>query len=216
MDPTERFAEILAGPADAVPLDEAALLVAVHDHEVDVAAQRARLDALAEGCPSTLGAVLDRLFRDEGFHGARDDYHHPDNSFLDRVLDTRRGLPILLSILTVEVAARAGVCLAPVAMPGHFLLRDCADTDTFIDPFHDGQLLDRAACVAIFRGIHRGAAFRDEFLDPVDHRQVLLRLLTNLVASYKVRGPFESVAWATKLRSMLSGGDARLEVAGLN
>jgi regulator of sirC expression with transglutaminase-like and TPR domain len=216
VDPTERFAELLAGPADAVPLDEAALLVAAHDHEVDVAAQRARLDVLADGCPSSVDAVLDRLFGADGFRGAREDYHHPDNSFLDRVLDRREGLPILLSILTAEVGARAGVCLAPVAMPGHFLLRDCADTDTFIDAFHGGRLLDRDACVAIFEGIHPGAPFRPEFLEPVAHRLVLLRLLTNLVATYTTRGPFESVAWATRLRSMVTGGDARLEVAGLN
>ena len=54
-------------------------------------------------------------------------------------------------------AARAGVCLAPVGMPGHFLLRDCADPDGFVDPFHGGALLDRAGCVAIFRPPPPGA-----------------------------------------------------------
>jgi len=216
MDPTGRFAELVAGPDDALALDEAVLLVAAHDHAVDVAAQRARLDALARGCAATLEGVLERLFAEEGFAGAENDYHHPDHSFLDRVLDTRRGLPILLSIVVTEVAARAGVCVAPVAMPGHFLLRDCVDTDVFIDPFHGGRLLDRDECVAIFRAIHPGAPFREDFLAPVDHRLVLLRVLTNLVATYRVRGPFESVAWATKLRSLVTGGDARLEVAGLN
>ena len=192
------------------------LLVAAHDHEVDVATQRARLDLLAEGCPADLGAVLERLFDEEGFAGAVNDYHHPDHSFLDRVLDTRRGLPILLSIVVSEVAARAGVCVAPVAMPGHFLLRDCVDTDRFIDPFHGGRLLGRDECEAIFASLHPGTPFRDDFLTPVDHRVVLLRVLTNLVATFTTRGPFESVAWASKLRALVSGADAQQEMARLN
>jgi regulator of sirC expression with transglutaminase-like and TPR domain len=216
MDPTRRFAEIVSGPADTLPLDEAVLLVAAHDHEVDIAAQRARLDMLADGCPADVAGVLARLFQDEGFSGAAADYHHPDHSFLDRVLDTRRGLPILLSIVLTEVAARAGVCLAPVALPGHFLVGDCADAGTFIDPFHGGRLLGRDECVAIFRALHPGAAFRDEFLEPVDHRVVLLRVLTNLLATYTARGPFTSVAWVTKLRSLVTGADTKHEVAKLN
>ena len=214
MDPTERFAEHVAGPTDVLPLDEAVLLVAAHDHPVDVPDVRARLDALAARCrEASVDGVVDLLFGDEGFAGDADDYHNPDNSFLDRVVERRRGLPILLSVLTTEVGARAGVCLAPVGMPGHFLVRDCADIDGFVDPFNGGRRLDRAACAEVFTALHPGVPFDDRYLDPIDGRAVLLRLVTNLVRTYTTRGPVTSLAWALHLRALVAGGDAWLPVA---
>jgi regulator of sirC expression with transglutaminase-like and TPR domain len=212
--PTERFAELLAGPPDVLPLDEAVLLVAAHDHDVDADAVRRQLDALAARCQApTVDAVVDLLFGEEGFAGDDEDYHHPDNSFLDRVLERRKGLPILLSVLTAEVGARAGVCLAPVGMPGHFLVRDCADEDRFVDPFHGGRRLDRAACAEIFRSLHPGVEFEERYLDPVDGRAVVLRIVTNLVRTYTTRGPVASLAWALHLRALIAGDDAWLPVA---
>jgi len=214
MDPTERLAELLAGPPDVLPLDEAVLLVAAHDHDVDIPAARAVLDALAARCADpTVEAVVRLLFEEEAFAGDDGDYHHPDNSFLDRVLVRRRGLPILLSVLTTEVGARAGVCLAPVGMPGHFLVRDCADPDVFLDPFHGGRRLDRAGCAAVFSSLHPSVPFDERYLDPVDTRTVLLRLVTNLVRTYTTRGPLASLGWAVHLRALLAGGDAWLHVA---
>ncbi len=213
-DPTDRFAELLAGPADLLALDEAVLLVAAHDHPVDVTAGREALDDLAARCPdATVDGVVDLLFGELAFAGDEDDYHHPDNSFLDRVLARRKGLPILLSVLTAEVGARAGVCLAPVGMPGHFLLRDCGDPDGFIDPFHRGRRLDRSGCAAIFTGLHPGMPFDERYLDPVDAPTLLLRLVTNLVHAYTVRGPLPSLAWALHLRALLAGGESWLHVA---
>jgi regulator of sirC expression with transglutaminase-like and TPR domain len=213
MNPTDRFAELLEGPPDLLPLDEAVLLVAAHDHDVDIAGVRAELDSLASRCDASVESVVGLLFEDLGFAGDADDYHHPDNSFLDRVVVRRRGLPILLSVLTAEVAARAGVCLAPVGMPGHFLLRDCADPEGFIDPFHRGRRLDRAGCVEIFTALHPAMRFEERFLDPVDPPALLQRLVTNLVHTYTVRGPLTSLAWAAHLRALLAGGDAWLHVA---
>lgn len=216
MDPTARFAELLAGPADVLPLDEAVLLVAAHDHAVDVPAVCAALDDLAAGCAEpTVDAVVARLFDDAGFAGDDADYHHPDNSFLDRVVERRRGLPILLSVVMTEVGARAGVCLAPVGMPGHFLVRDCADPDGFVDPFHGGRRLDRAGCAELFAALHPGERFDERYLEPVDARSVLLRILTNLVRTYTTRGPLESLTWTVHLRALVAGGDAWLPVARL-
>lgn len=208
-DPTARFAELLAGPRESLPLDEAVLLVAAHDHEVDVPAQRARLDHLAARCEApTLEGVLAHLFGAEGFDGDVTDYHHPDNSFLDRVLDRRRGLPILLSILTAEVACRVGVCLATVGMPGHFLLRDCADAEVFVDPFRSGQRIDRAECERLFRTLHPDTAFHESFLEPIDSHAVLSRVVANLARTFLERGPASSAAWALELRTLLADGDA--------
>jgi regulator of sirC expression with transglutaminase-like and TPR domain len=206
MDPTARLEELLASPCGVPPLDEAALLVAAHDHPVDVRGALAQLDELAARCAEpSVDAVVSLLFEDEGFVGDEEDYYHPDNSFLDRVLERRRGLPILLALIAAEVGARAGVCLAPVGMPGHFLLRDCADPDGYLDPFHRGRRLDREGCAAIFRALHPGMPFVESYLDPIDARTVLLRLVTNLVRSYTTRGPVTSLAWSLHLRALVAG-----------
>jgi regulator of sirC expression with transglutaminase-like and TPR domain len=215
MDPTTRFAELAATPPDLLALDEAVLTVAAHDHPVDLAAELARLDALAERCEPTIDSIVAVLFGEEQLRGDDDDYHHPDNSFLDRVLDRRRGLPILLSIVVAEVGARTGVCLAPVGMPGHFLLRDCGDPDRFIDPFRGGRSLDRAGCAEIFRSLHPDQRFDDDLLAPIDNRAVLTRVVSNLVHTYSQRGPLTSLAWSAHLRALLLGGDAWRPVARL-
>lgn len=215
MDPTTRFAELAATPPDLLALDEAVLTVAAHDHPVDVAAELERLDALADRCEASIASIVEVLFGAEGFRGDDEDYHHPDNSFLDRVLDRRRGLPILLSIVVAEVGARAGVCLAPVGMPGHFLLRDCGDPDHFLDPFAGGRSLDRGGCEAIFRSLHPDQRFDDELLAPIDNRAVLTRVVSNLVHTYSQRGPLSSLAWSAHLRALLLGGDAWRPVARL-
>ena len=114
VDPTGGFAALVEGPESALPLDEAALLIADHAYpELDVAAQLARLDALALSCfAPTLDALVEHLFVDENFHGNADDYYDPRNSFLNDVLDRRVGIPITLSVLTMEVGRRIGVPVA--------------------------------------------------------------------------------------------------------
>ncbi|MGH9136802.1 MAG: transglutaminase family protein [Acidimicrobiales bacterium] len=199
-DPTARFAELASLPADVLPLDEAILLVAAHHHALDLQAQLARLDALAVRCRAgSVESVIEVLFADEAFSGDSREYHHPDNSFLDRVLDRRRGLPILLSIVTAEVAARAGVCLAYVALPGHVVLRDCEDSDRFIDPFNGGRILTGAECLALSPGCDV------RHLEPVESRAILLRVVTNLVHSFAGRGEVHGLAWALHLRAIVAG-----------
>jgi regulator of sirC expression with transglutaminase-like and TPR domain len=107
------------------------------------------------------------------------------------------------------------VCLAPVGMPGHFLVRDCADPDRFLDPFRSGRSLDRAGCRAIFAGLHPGQPFDDAYLEPIDTRAVLTRVVSNLVDTYTQRGPLASLAWSAHLRALLVGGDAWRPVAKL-
>jgi hypothetical protein len=77
------------------------------------------------------------------FEGDRADYHHWRNSCIDHVLETRRGMPITLSVVAIEVARRVGVTLAGVGMPGHFLVGDPTDPEWFADPFHGRTALGR-------------------------------------------------------------------------
>jgi regulator of sirC expression with transglutaminase-like and TPR domain len=210
-DPTVRFAELVQGPDDELPLDEASLLIAAHAYpDLDVGFELEMLDGLAEGCPDrTLEGWRRYLFVDQGFTGNVENYYDPDNSFLNQVLRRRVGLPIALSVLGMEVGRRLGLHLAGVGLPGHFLLRDDADPPTFVDPFAGGRVLDREGCIQRFKAVNGASApFVDSFLDPVSTRSILGRMLANLRAIYAARGDLDSLAWVFALRLAIPGTPA--------
>lgn len=195
VEATARFAELVSGPDAAIPLDEAALCVAaVSEPDLDVDAVLRRIDALAAGCPvPTLDGLILHLFGVEGFRGAAD-YTDPANSHLNRVLETRRGIPIALCVLTMEVGRRIGVPLAGVSMPGHFLLRDKVDPTVFVDPYHGGVVLDRAGVERLFRSVNGpGSAPTDAMLAPVGKRLILARMLNNLRVIHARRGDLDAL-----------------------
>src|SRR3954466_2732836 len=134
-----RFEALAA--TDAPPLDELALALAAEFRPVDAPAALARLDALAaEVAPrGELDALVGVLARPHGFSGDRDTYDDPDNSMLDLVLERRRGLPILLSVVYVAAARRAGIPRAGGGLPGHFVVAPFgASPPLVLDPFGGG------------------------------------------------------------------------------
>jgi regulator of sirC expression with transglutaminase-like and TPR domain len=203
MEAVERFAAVVAGADAAIPLDEAALLIAAATKPgVDVDASLAALDDLAEQIVApTLDGLRSLLFRDLGFGGNPDDYYDPANSWLDEVIERRVGIPITLAVLTMEVGRRVGVPLWGVSMPGHFLLRDKVDPDVFVDPFARGRVLDRDGCVARFHAVQGpGSVFDDSFLEPVGKRAILTRMLANLETVGTMRADRELLRQVLALR----------------
>lgn len=217
VDPSLAFAELVSRPEDEIDLDRAALLIAAHARPaLDLGVELAAIDALADGCEGdTLDDVLAHLFGRLGFRGNADDYYDPANSYLDRVVATRRGIPITLSVLTVSVARRRGVDLVGVGMPGHFLVR-AADEPVFVDPYGGGQILDSAGAEALFHTLH-GAdqPFSPALLAPVGPRSIVTRMLNNLLAIFGARRDHEGRLWAARLRASVPGAslEDRAEVA---
>jgi hypothetical protein len=186
----ERFESLVTRAPDRVPLDECALLIAVAargDDAVDVERALQQLDDLANGCDtSTFDGVRRHLFERERFRGNAAQYDDPDNSFLDRVLDRRLGIPITLSVVMIETGRRVGVPVLGIGMPGHFIVRAAGDEQLFCDPFGGGRLLDVQGCAQLLATITRGAlTFDPALLAPVSATRLLARMLTNLE-----HGPF--------------------------
>ena len=119
-----RFADIVAAGDDASLADGALVIARIGHPSLDPAPTLAALDALADGVRSRLAphdppeqraaALARHLFDELGFRGNRDDYYDPRNSFLNEVVTRRTGIPITLSVLLLEVGARAGVTLEGV------------------------------------------------------------------------------------------------------
>jgi regulator of sirC expression with transglutaminase-like and TPR domain len=202
MDPTVRFAQLVQLPDAEIPLDEAMFVIAAHDHDVEPAAQLARIDALADDAPSDPDALARYLFVQERYAGNDVDYTDPRNSYLDTVLDRRLGIPITLSILMIEVGRRCGSVLTGIGMPGHFLVG--GRPGTYYDPFHAGVRLELAGVRSLFASQRGDAAFDERFLEPVGPRAILARVLANLLHSFVDREPGAAV-WAARLRLRIPG-----------
>lgn len=142
-----------------------------------VAAQRA-------GAAANLRYLAMRavLLDEYAFDGNRDDYYDPENSYLNRVLDTRRGIPISLAMVWIEVGRRLKWPVHGVPLPGHFLVRiDDAERFVLVDPFHEARSLDLSDCRQLLRGVSGGSvSLSARHLKPADTRMVLRRMLENL------------------------------------
>ncbi len=203
---TDEFEGLVAGPEADLRLDRAWALITTHAHpEVEVDGLLGGLDALAGGVAvPTLDGLLAHLFADQGFTGNADDYGDPANSYLDEVLARRLGIPITLSVLTMEVGRRVGVPVAGVGMPGHFLLRDKVDPSVFVDPFAGGLLIDEEECAARFHRLHGAdAPFSPVWLEPAGPRAIVSRMLANLVRAFRDRRDQRGLLWALDLRTRL-------------
>ena len=198
--------ETLAQEPDS-PLDELALALAAEFHRADRDGALETLDALggelaehatpgspereAEACRLVLG-------RRHGFAGDRERYDHPENSMLDRVLDRRRGLPILLSVVYVEAGRRAGMPLRGVGLPGHFVVGHFGtDPPILLDPFSGGLRAKGPA----------GDAGR-QLLRPWRNHETVLRMLNNLTATFSARCDFTGAIRAAELRLALPVPDS--------
>ena len=188
----------------AVPLDEAALLISsAIQSGLDVDHWLGELDELADGVDDrTAEGVADHLFTTGHFAGNRTAYYDWHNSCLDRVIATRTGIPISLSLLMIEVARRVGVDLQGVGMPAHFLVRSADDPELFFDPFHQGRRLDRAGARSLFEQVTGGqVSWNDRFLEPTANRDIVIRMLNNLKGVFTGRSDAVRLAIVMVLRS---------------
>jgi len=196
------FAESVAGADRDVDLFGAAMAIAklrggpVDPHatarELDLIAEAAR-EAAGEGATveSLAGAIDHELFAVRGFHGNATDYGDPQNSYLDRVVERRAGIPITLSLVFMEVAARVGLRCDGVGFPGHFLVRCGGEDGFFVDPFRQGARPSREDLLAQLGRFDLGTASPESYLLAVTRRQMLQRMLNNLRAGFRERRDVE-------------------------
>ncbi|MYV54733.1 transglutaminase-like domain-containing protein [Streptomyces sp. SID3212] len=192
--------------------------------EAGLDAAQAELDRLAgllpygvRGSRAWAAALAELLGGRLGFHGSADDYERLESSLLPAVLRRRRGLPILLSVVWMEVARRAGARVYGVALPGHFVigLGDPAE-QVLADPFAGGRPLsgqDAKNLVAEATGTAPGPGdgFSPDLISPADPLDVVLRVLNNIRAWAAARPERSDVAlWAVELSLLLPSHPARL------
>ncbi len=124
-----------------------------------------------------------------GFRGNTEDYYSERNCLLPCVIETRMGIPITLTLLYMMVAARAGMCVEGVNLPGHFIARH---GDLYFDPFHRGRILTKGDCVAILA--KQNLSLQKTHLADATARQILVRVLANLLYVFDLQKDEENHA----------------------
>lgn len=199
-----RFAQVVGG--SDVQLDEACLAISsTIQRPLDEIEWLARLDLLAGECPTpTPDGVARYLFGELGFRGNTDAYYDWRNSCLDRVIETRVGIPISLSVLMIEVARRVGVPLVGVGMPAHFLVATVDGPPRYFDPFSGGGELTANEARAQFEEITRGqVSWQDSFLQPTLVQPIIVRMLNNLRSIFQARADAMRLGLVMHMRSQI-------------
>lgn len=182
---------------EQIDLGKAALYIAQEEYpdldpEEYLNALDAMADELEERLPSqryplrVIQSINEYLYDDLGFEGNTRDYYNPRNSFLNDVIEQRKGIPITLSLVYLEIARRIDFPMEGVGMPGHFLIRPAiAEMEIFVDAFNGGEVMFVDDCQQRLSQIYgQPIKLQMGFLESITTRQFLARMLTNLKLVY--------------------------------
>ncbi|KKD38410.1 SirB1 family protein [Limnoraphis robusta] len=197
----QRFSQETHQPDEQIDLAKAALYMAQEEfRDLDVEEYLNALDEMAAEVlerldepryPLRVIKTLNQyLFEDLGFVGNTTNYYDPNNSFLNQVIERRTGIPITLSVVYLEIAKRINFPMVGIGMPGHFVVRpDFSGSGIYVDVFNQGEILFAEDCQAKLAEVYgQQVKLRPQFLDPVNPRQILARILTNLKVIYMNAG----------------------------
>ncbi|MGC2040601.1 SirB1 family protein, partial [Paraburkholderia caledonica] len=190
----------LVAEDESLPLTEAALSLAQDAYpDLDLQGTLAEIDELVVRLQRRMPedadirqkvGVLNRFFfRELGFASNLNDYYDPDNSHLNAVLKRRRGIPISLAVLYLEMAEQVGIPARGVSFPGHFLLRvTTPDGDVMLDPtsghsLSESEMVDMLEPYVASAGESVSRALR-MLLQPATRREIIARMLRNLKSTY--------------------------------
>jgi len=196
----ERFAQVVGGADEGINLAEAALLIAAEEYRnLDIDSYLGKLDDTAATLKRRLRPDISQadsiialnryLFDELGYAGDAANYYDARNSFLNEVLDRKRGIPITLALVYIEIGRRIGLPVHGVAFPAHFLVKcPLRDGTVVLDPYAKGASLSfdelRRRLKALRNGAEPTRSMVASMLVAASNREILARLLRNLKGIY--------------------------------
>jgi len=173
------------------------LLARLEQPDLDVRPYLIQFDALAaevlrrvESRPPTLErslALVAYLSQEIGLAGDTDDYHHPDNIYVHRALERKRGMPLTLAAIYQSVGRRAGIQSALVPLPGHVMLRvRGGGKSALVDVFQGGAQRSEREMLQYLAGLN--LPFQPSWFRDADDASMFQRQVANLKTSYAQRG----------------------------
>ena len=144
--------------------------------------------------------MLKFIFEDLNFRGDTNNYHDPENCFLDQVIDRRQGLPISLSLIVMFVARRLEMPFFGINMPIHFMLNYVGDKEELlIDPYDNGAIVTYDQCYFFLK--KNNMEPRPEHFQIATNVDIILRCIRNLIHSYERQ---EALTRVEDLRQLLN------------
>lgn len=218
MEINASLALLALDPAADLDLAEVALGLARDEYpDLDVEAYLSELDGMAHeasaylrgGLSARVTGLCRYLFHEMGFRGNIQEYHDPRNSYLNQVLDRRTGIPITMSALAMIVGRRAGLEVAVIGLPGHFIAKATFNgQEMLFDPFHGGRQLTPLECEQLVFKV-TGSPFEvtPASLRPLPLGLIVLRMLTNLKSIYLRQGDYVRTIRTIERMRQLSPND---------
>jgi len=163
---------------------------------------QARLDLSDD--PEETAAKISRFFViEKGFKGCSSDYYSSEHHFINKVMETKNGVPITLSVIYMLVLQRLNFPIHGIGMPGHFIVRyNLHGRHIFVDPYHEGKILTVDDCKKLL--IQMGYSYKNEYLEPVSNRQIIERMLRNLILVFDKRNEPSKVQALTECIDILN------------
>jgi len=125
-----------------------------------------------------------QLFGVMGFSGNEKHYYDPENSYLNRVIESRCGIPVSLSVLYLLISRRLDLPTYGVATPGHFLVGlRLGSGASYLDAYNRGRIMTLLEVQRML--VRSGYEFRPEFMTPAPARDILIRMMRNLISIYQ-------------------------------
>lgn len=218
----QQFIEIANSEPDCAELATAVvLLAAIENPGLDINQCRAQLeqlgdsaclaiDSTAENSEQRAQYLCDFLHDEQRFSGNQLDYGAPANSQIDKVLESRCGIPISLAFLYIYVGEALGWAMAGIGFPGHFLVSVRGKPQTLIDPFKGAPLTEGECVSLIQRAQGDDAVLRAEHLRPITYKAMLQRMLVNLKRNYLQQSSWNDALRILNLLLALAPNDLRL------
>ena len=202
----DNFAQEVNRSDESINLARASLYLAQAEYpELDISKYLQQLDLIAEDIAIKLPSeryplqiiktINHHLYNYLEFRGNNQDYYNPKNSFLNDVIELRTGIPLTLSIIYLEIAKRLNFPMLGIGMPGHFIIRpDFKEAGIFVDAFNQGEILFKEDCEAKLQQLYQQPVkLEARFLESVNNRQILARMLTNLKQIFLHRRKYNNV-----------------------
>ena len=207
----EGFQQIKENSLEDIDLEKCMLLMSYwNDNNVNILKTIQELDNLADeisiGMPKKghplgfIDHINYYLFKEFGYQGESQDYYNPENYYLHHLLETKKGIPITLSIFYMLISKRLGIPVYGVSLPEHFLLKFFnEDDEIFFDPFYGGKIYSKENCMSV--GGSSNFQDVDRVLMDCTNLEIFTQVLKNL---YQIYASQENVQKRDQIKEILA------------